>query len=203
MERPSGHPAPPGPPASVTGSVARGIPAPESDATRGLLMRYKALPLSVQSASAPARELVARIPGGPPFRRLLVVLLLPVLLLPWASVSAASSIAVNPSETQIGANVKVIGQGFAPRSHGQMLFDGSTANMPTYRVDAAGNLTATFSVPMNAAVGSHTITASSVQGKKVQLAGVVASATLVIDAPTPTPTPTPTPVPTPTPTAPP
>jgi hypothetical protein len=130
-----------------------------------------------------------------------VVLLLPVLLLPWASVSAASSIAVNPSETQIGANVKVTGQGFAPRSHGQMLFDGSTVNMPTYRVDAAGNLTTTFAVPMTAAVGSHTITASSGQGKKVQLAGVIASASLIVDAPTPTPTPTPTPVPTPTPTA--
>jgi hypothetical protein len=135
---------------------------------------------------------------------MLVGLLLPVLLMPWASVSAASSIALSPSETEVGASVLVTGLGFAPHSHGQILFDGSDVGMPTYRVDSAGTLTATLTVPMAAIVGTHTVTASAATpGKKAQTAVAIASASLLVDAtaPTPTPTPTPTPAPTATPTA--
>ncbi len=164
-------------------------------------MRYKALPLSIRSAPLPDHVQPRTRRSGPPAHFLLVGLLLPVLLLPWASVSAAGSIALTPAESRVGATIQISGNGFPAGSHGQILFDGLAAGMPTYRVDHRGALAATFKVPMAAAVGSHLVTASWTQGKKVQAASIVASATLMVDAaPTPTPTPTPRPTPTPTPT---
>jgi hypothetical protein len=137
----------------------------------------------------------------------LLALILPILLVPLASASAGGTIALNPGQSPVGATVQVTGQGFTANTRGQILFDGQAAGMPKYRVDRGGALTGTFTVPMTATVGAHTITVSSGPGNNAKAAVIVASATLMVEtgpAPTPTPTPTPpptvTPPPTPTPT---
>jgi hypothetical protein len=141
-------------------------------------------------------------------RTVLVALVLPALLIPWVSASAAASMTLSPSTSQPGGNVHIGGQGFEPRSRGQLLFDGSSSGMPTYRVDRSGSFSVTLTVPLGADVGSHLVAASAASaapgGKKTRPAVTVASATLTVDpgapAATPTPTATATPAPTATPT---
>ena len=164
-------------------------------------MQYKALSHSGRSASLPHRaEQRARHRAWRPLRGLLVGLLLPSLLIPWVSASAATSITLSPSASPVGGIVRVIGQGFAPSTRGQLLFDGNNAGMPTYRVDQAGTVNVTFIVPMGAITGSHVVAASSASQSKRTRAGVtVAVASLMVDATGPTPAPTPTLSPAPTP----
>jgi hypothetical protein len=162
-------------------------------------MRYKALPLSIRDVPVPPPT-QPRTRGSRPRGLWLVVLLLPVLLVPWLSANAQGTISLSPSEANVGATIKVSGTGFPANTRGQMLFDGQSAGMPTYRVDRRGSLTASFTVPMAAPTGSHTITALTQQKKAKTAAGILATATLVVvDASTPPPTAAPTSVPTTTP----
>src|SRR3954454_22710748 len=157
-------------------------------------MRYKAAPLSVRTGS-PVTRRPSRFTSDT-FRLLVVALLIPVILIPLAVVSAASSICLSPTQAPAGATVTASGQGLQPSGRGQLAFDGSTSGMPTFRVDHAGWMTAAFVVPKGASAGSHTIAATVTSKQKTVAAAMVLTATLtvvVIATPRPTATPTPTP----------
>ncbi|MDX6655105.1 MAG: hypothetical protein QOH18_2545, partial [Solirubrobacterales bacterium] len=147
-------------------------------------MRYKSTPLSIRDVPVPHGTKPRASRSDRPKAAWLIALILPILLVPWASASAAGTIALNPGQSLVGAAVRVSGQGFSPNTRGQILFDGLPAGMPTFRVDHAGSLTATFTVPLTAAIGGHTVTASAstTQGKKAAVGVTVASATLMVSA---------------------
>ena len=172
-------------------------------------MRYKAVPLSVRSESAPLAPQSAHVSGS--FRLLLVALLIPVIAIPLAVVNAAASLALSPNQATIGTTIRVAGQGLEPNAKGQLMFDGNATGMPTFRTDHTGHGATSFVVPKGATLGGHTISAS-VTGKKTKAAvGVAAAALMVIaasvatpsptSAPTAAPTVTPVPTRTPSPTA--
>src|SRR6185369_4671863 len=143
----SGLPQPiPARPSPELGS--RHSPPSGPDAIRGQLMRYKASPLSIRDAAAPAAAPAATLPrtrrAGRPRPVWLLLLLVPALVLPWSSVSAGAGISLSPSTGPIGATIQLAGQGFAPNSRGQILFDGTSAGMPTYRVDHSGQIQTSF-----------------------------------------------------------
>lgn len=165
-------------------------------------MRYKALPLSIRGVPVPPPT-QPRTSRSRPSGLWLVVLLLPVLLVPSLSANAQGTISLSPSQAKVGATIKVSGTGFPANTRGHMLFDGLTTDMPAYRVDRSGSLTVSFTVPMTAPIGGHTITALTQPKKTQAAAAILATATLLVVAastpppPTPTPTPKPTAAPTP------
>src|SRR3954469_5171778 len=122
-------------------------------------MRYKAAPLSVRTGAPPVTGRQRRFTSDT-FRLLVVALLVPVILIPLAVANAAVSISLSPSQAVAGATVTASGGGLQPNSRGQLAFDGSTSGMPAFRVDRAGRMSAAFTVPKGAALGSHTITAT-------------------------------------------
>lgn len=184
-------------------------------------MRYKAAPLSIRGVPVPPPT-QPRTSNSRPRGPWLLVLLLPILLVPWLSANAQGTISLSPPQAKDGGTVNVSGTGFPANTRGQMLFDGQATGMPTYRIDRSGSLTASFKVPMTASIGMHTITATTQPKKgRAAAAAVLATANLLVvaastpppptptqaptpkptAAPTPTPRPTPTPAPTPTPTS--
>ena len=167
-------------------------------------MRYKALPLSTRSLDLlvrPAGDMQHRVgSAGLPATVALFAVLLPVLLLPVASVSASGMLVLSPAQATVGATVKVSSNGLTPGSSGQILFDGATVGMPKFRIGHTGLLAASFVVPKTTA-GAHLISAVLATNRKAKTSTTLPSATLLVSAtPTPTPTPAPTAVPTPKPT---
>src|SRR3954466_12918945 len=166
-------------------------------------MRYKAAPLSVRTGS-PVTNRPKRFTSDT-FRLLVVAVLVPVILIPLAVANAAVSISLSPSQAVAGATVTASGGGLQPNSRGQLAFDGSTSGMPTFRVDRAGRMSAAFTVPKGASLGSHTVALTLTSQKALRMAAgstAISAPLMVIAGPaTPTATPAATPTRTPTPTA--
>jgi Right handed beta helix region len=111
--------------------------------------------------------------------------------------AATPVLSVSPTSATHGEIVDVNGSGFPSGVRGQVRFDGSATEMPTFKANGRGEFRVSFAVPATAVAGAHTVSAGS---------GSAAAATIltvVVPGPSPTattpPTPAPTVAPTPTP----
>ncbi len=174
-------------------------------------MRYKSLPSSVRSAPSPLSSERQAGPAPKPrssrarnwLATLPILLLAPVLLLPFLSASAAGaslSISGTPIE---GQQLAVSGDQFPARSWIQLTLDGTALGVS--RTSNDGRFNSAFSLPFGSA-GTHQLDAASADHKSGAVDSAGESASLILDiqpasSANPTPTPAPTATPTPAPTA--
>jgi len=154
-----------------------------------------------------------------------MVLGLPALLIPLLMATAGSaSLAVTPNGDPPGTTVQVTGSNFPGHLRGNLVLDGASGGVATFRTDRGGSFTLRWTIPAPTPLGTHTLAAIGPIGKgsphqPAAAPSVLATTTVTVvsasatptasptatSTPTPTarPTPTPTPRPTPTPTPPP
>jgi outer membrane biosynthesis protein TonB len=134
-----------------------------------------------------ARDILATLP---------MVILVPLLVLPLLSASAATpSIKVRPGTTTAGAVVEVMGTKFRRGDAGVIVWDNATV-LGSFRLEKSGSFKLRITVPAAAAVGRHAVDARLTTG-----APPLASTQLVVEdaaAEPPAPTPPPTQAPAPT-----
>ena len=89
---------------------------------------------------------------------LVMVAALGLYVLPFATTSAAGpTLTLTPSSGPPGTRVNVIGQGFASRTQLQLTWDSAIGVMPKVSLKNRGNFRASFTVPPNSSVGSHSL----------------------------------------------
>jgi hypothetical protein len=133
----------------------------------------------------------------------LMLVVLGATALPLSQSSAAgASLSLSPSTAVVGARVAVVGRVLPPKVSLQLQLDGASSGLPKVRTSPTGRIKASFVVPTVVA-GPHAVQVALVArppGRSVSPSGVLASATLTVDASAPTPAATPiapTPVATP------
>ncbi len=132
-----------------------------------------------------------------------ILLLIPLLVLPYLAVNASAALLSITGEPVAGSSITVNGSGLGGRHSLQLTWDGSTARMPKVRTDARGTFQTQVTIPASAGATQHVlaaIAASSGRVKQAALGGatreVLASVTVtVVEAPEPETTPDPTPQP--------
>ena len=176
-------------------------------------MRPKAVPISVRAGSPsprhhpPTRHPVRSSPIAAWLGTLIIAILPVVLIVPLFGTAASPTptLVVSPDHTTAGTVVLVRGDGFAPRAHGEIAFDGAPGRSPKFRADDAGRFALQLNVPVGAAVGDHIVSAVTKGLRSSDAAALTALPTAVLHvmaaAPTAIPTPAPTSVPTRTPIA--
>src|SRR5215211_5685063 len=112
--------------------------------------------------------LIHRQRGAPPKRGAVIVPVLAVVmlagallfsLLPINSAEAGqpTSISLSPTSGAPGSTFTVNGKGFPKRQSGQILWDASATDMPTFRTSGNGTFRVSGTVPSNAGPGPHTV----------------------------------------------
>lgn len=139
-----------------------------------------------------------------------MVALVPALLVPMMAVTATiARLTASPASVAAGDTVAVAGSGFPKNTTGTISLDGAQTGL-TYRADVRGTFTVTLGVPAGVAVGSHTVTATTMAARRSRkssksVAVVIASVSLTVVVASPTVNPIPTSsltaTPSPTPTA--
>ncbi|MDH5243734.1 MAG: hypothetical protein OEX05_07360, partial [Chloroflexota bacterium] len=132
-----------------------------------------------------------------------IILLIPVLLLPFAAATAGTpSLDATPSSVTAGARLVVKGSSFERGEQGTLVWGRDGEPVADYRAAGRGQFSVKFVVPAGMAAGEHELSALDDNGD------VRAFVTITVEppaadpaaAPTPDPTPAPTPEPTATPT---
>ena len=165
-----------------------------------------------------------RRPGHRP-TAILVASLIPALLIPFLSVSAAAPTLAAGGSAFPGGSLAASGSGFGARDWIQLRWDGSAAGMPAVRTSSQGTLGVLITIPTTAIAGSHVLsaavrsTSSGRNGRSAVSTAILASTTVTVlnagtgatttSTPistttatvTPSPTPTPDPAPASTPVA--
>lgn len=126
-----------------------------------------------------------------------MIALVPALLVPMMVVTATDArLTASPASVAAGDTVVVAGSGFPKNTTGTITFDGAQTGV-AYRADVRGTFSLTVGVPAGAAVGNHTLAATTVAGRPSRKSSksvvvVMASVPLTVVAASPTVNPIPT-----------
>ena len=112
------------------------------------------------------RDLVATIP---------ILLLVPILVIPFVSVQGATPQLNVTGRAMPGARLLVSGTGLPSRTQLRLTWDGETAGMPSTRSWSSGSFVRSITVPSSAKPGAHVLGVVAVRREAAQLRSVQAS----------------------------
>ncbi len=159
----------------------------------------------VDERPAPRRRLPRRRNLGDIIATIPILLLVPLLVLPYLAVSASEASLTITGRAVPGGTIAVIGSDLASRTWLQLTWDASATRMPKVKTDGRGSFQARVTIPASAGPTEHVLAAIAMGSGRTNRASLLSSATsqvlasvtvtVVAEAPPADPGPDPTPKP--------